>query len=76
MAKIDVDQILKNIATATGIAAADLQGFFAQGEQKTYKPEEWLFHESTPRPAPRITQFILIIYVLIRNNYKFYKSSI
>ena len=49
MAKIDVDQILKNTAAATGIAAADLQGFFAQGEQKTYQPEEWLFHESTPR---------------------------
>ena len=40
---------VKQAAKAMGISKEDLQIFFTEGEQRTYKPNEWLFHESTPR---------------------------
>ncbi len=43
--KIKLDQT----AQATGISEKDLAAFFAEGEQHVYKPNEWLFQESTPR---------------------------
>ncbi len=46
--KID-DKFLKQAAQASGISVEDLSVFFAKGEQHSYKPTEWLFHESTPR---------------------------
>lgn len=46
--KLD-ESILKQAAKASGISVEDLSNFFAEGEQHTYKPNEWLFHESTPR---------------------------
>ena len=44
-----IDEILKTASKRIGVTQADLKDFFAQGEQRTYKAEEWLFHESTPR---------------------------
>ncbi len=44
-----IDEILKTASERIGVEQADLQDFFAQGEQHTYEAEEWLFHESTPR---------------------------
>jgi aspartate ammonia-lyase len=43
------EQIIKQVSQASGIREEDLRSFFAQGEQRTYQPNEWLFHESTPR---------------------------
>ncbi len=43
------ESILKQAASATGLQVDDLTAFFKQGEQRTYQPNEWLFHESTPR---------------------------
>jgi aspartate ammonia-lyase len=40
---------IKEAARASGIEAADLIAFFSEGERHLYKPNEWLFHESTPR---------------------------
>ncbi len=40
---------VKQAAKAMGISKEDLQIFFTEGEQRIYKPNEWLFHESTPR---------------------------
>jgi aspartate ammonia-lyase len=39
-----------------GIDKTELKKFFDHGEQRAYKAEEWLFHESTPR---RFGGFIL-----------------
>lgn len=41
--------IIKQAALATGIKVEDLEAFFAEGQQQTYKPNEWLFQESMPR---------------------------
>ena len=41
--------IINKAAKASGIDADDLSAFLAEGEQCTYKPNEWLFQESTPR---------------------------
>ncbi len=40
---------LKDAAKASGISEKDLTAFFAEGERRVYKPNEWLFQESTPR---------------------------
>lgn len=40
---------LKEAAKASGISEKDLIAFFAEGEQRVYKANEWLFQESTPR---------------------------
>jgi aspartate ammonia-lyase len=40
---------IKKAAKASGISEKDLTAFFAEGEQRVYKPNEWLFQESTPR---------------------------
>jgi aspartate ammonia-lyase len=44
-----IDEILKTVSDRIGVEQTDLKDFFAHGEQHTYKAEEWLFHESTPR---------------------------
>lgn len=41
--------IIKRTAKATGIDETDLTSVFAKGELQKYKPNEWLFQESTPR---------------------------
>ncbi len=41
--------IIKQAAKASGISEEDLELFFAEGEKVEYKPNEWLFQESTPR---------------------------
>jgi len=46
--KIEKSRIEK-AAKASGISEKDLTAFFAEGEQHVYKPNEWLFQESTPR---------------------------
>lgn len=47
---MEIDKrIIKQAAKGTGISVEDLTAFFSEGEQRTYKPNEWLFHESTPR---------------------------
>ncbi|MGW8161018.1 MAG: cyclic nucleotide-binding domain-containing protein, partial [Desulfobulbales bacterium] len=47
---MQIDQaLLKQAAKASGISEKDLQAFFARGEKRIYEPNEWLFHESTPR---------------------------
>lgn len=47
---MEIDKrIIKQAAKGTGISVEDLTAFFSEGEQCTYKPNEWLFHESTPR---------------------------
>lgn len=43
------EQIIKQAAKASGIREEDLRAFFAEGEQQTYQPNDWLFHESSPR---------------------------
>ncbi len=43
------ESIIRQAAKASGIGEEDLTGFFAEGERKIYKPNEWLFQESTPR---------------------------
>ncbi len=40
---------IEQAAHATGIDVDDLAAFFAQGEERTYAPGEWLFQQSTPR---------------------------
>ena len=42
-------QIIQQASKASGISEEDLTTFFAEGEKKDYQPNEWLFHESTPR---------------------------
>lgn len=41
--------IIEQVMKSSGISEADLFKFFAEGEQKSYGPNEWLFQESTPR---------------------------
>lgn len=41
--------IIINAAKRSGISEEDLTVFFAEGEEIVYQPNEWLFHESTPR---------------------------
>ena len=41
--------IIQRAAKRSGISEADLAVFFAEGEEFTYQPNEWLFQESTPR---------------------------
>ncbi len=43
------ESIIRQAAKASGIGEEDLTSFFAEGERKIYKPNEWLFQESTPR---------------------------
>ena len=43
-----IDEILKIASKRIGVEQADLQDFFAHGEQRTYEAGEWLFHEFTP----------------------------
>ena len=43
------EQIIQQASKASGISEEDLTTFFAEGEKKDYQPNEWLFHESTPR---------------------------
>lgn len=46
--KID-KSVIRQAAKASGISEEDLILFFKEGERKVYKPNEWLFQESTPR---------------------------
>lgn len=46
---MEINEVLKAASERMGIDQSDLQHFFAQGNQRTYEAEEWLFHESTPR---------------------------
>ena len=46
--KID-KSVIRQAAKASGISEKDLILFFKEGERKVYKPNEWLFQESTPR---------------------------
>lgn len=41
--------IIKQAAKASGISEEDLTLFFKEGEKREYRPNEWLFQESTPR---------------------------
>ncbi len=49
MSHIDINRSLKDAAKGAGIPTEDMQDFFTHGQELTYSPEEWLFHESTPR---------------------------
>jgi aspartate ammonia-lyase len=40
---------IRQAAKTSGISEEDLAVFFAEGKQRTYQPNEWLFQESTPR---------------------------
>ena len=42
-------KIIRQVSKGTGISEDDLSTFFAEGEQKSYQANEWLFQESTPR---------------------------
>jgi len=46
--KIERSRIRK-ASKASGIKEEDLLAFFAEGEERVYEPNEWLFQESTPR---------------------------
>jgi aspartate ammonia-lyase len=47
---MEIDKrIIKQAAKGSGISEEDLTAFFSEGEKRTYKPNEWLFQESTPR---------------------------
>ena len=41
--------IIKLAEKSTGISEKDLATFLAQGQEYVYRPNEWIFHESTPR---------------------------
>ncbi len=41
--------IIRQAAKASGIGEEDLAVFLAEGRQRIYQPNEWLFQESTPR---------------------------
>ena len=41
--------IIRLAAKSTGINEADLAFFFNEGREQAYRPNEWIFHESTPR---------------------------
>ena len=40
---------IEQAAQASGISVEDVTAFFAEGEERRYAANEWLFHESTPR---------------------------
>ena len=46
---IAFEKALKKASAKMGVDPKDLEDFFDRGEQVTYAPEQWLFHESTPR---------------------------
>jgi aspartate ammonia-lyase len=46
---IAFEKALKKASAKMGVDLKDLEDFFDRGEQVTYAPEQWLFHESTPR---------------------------
>ena len=41
--------IIRLAAKSTGISEKDIEIFFAEGQEQVYRPNEWIFHESTPR---------------------------
>ena len=43
------EQIIKQASKASGITEEDLRLFFKEGEKRSYKANDWLFQESTPR---------------------------
>ena len=43
------NSIIKQAAKGSGIKEEDLKFFFSEGEKRIYKPNDWLFQESTPR---------------------------
>ena len=47
------EQIIRQASQASGISEEDLRAFFAEGNERTYQQNEWLFHESTPPPPAR-----------------------
>jgi len=49
MSPANLQLAIQEVAASTGISPDDMQIFFAQGQKIIYAPEEWLFHESTPR---------------------------
>jgi len=40
---------IQQAAQRSGISEEDLTTFFGEGEKRVYQPNDWLFHESTPR---------------------------
>ena len=42
-------KLIREAARSSGIGERDLEHFFGEGERREYAPNEWLFHESTPR---------------------------
>ena len=44
-----LEKNIEQVARASGILADDLSVFFAEGNEIKYAPNDWLFHESTPR---------------------------
>ena len=47
---MEIDKkLIKQAAKGTGISEEDLTTFFSEGKKCTYKPNDWLFQESTPR---------------------------
>ena len=43
------NSIIKQAAKGSGIKEEDLKIFFSEGEKRTYKPNDWLIQEATPR---------------------------
>ncbi len=41
--------IIRLASKSTGISEKDLTTFFADGQQQEYRPNEWIYHESTPQ---------------------------
>ena len=44
-----LEKNIEQVARASGISVDDLTVFFAEGSEQKYTPNDWLFHESTPR---------------------------
>ncbi|MCP5023617.1 MAG: aspartate ammonia-lyase [bacterium] len=44
-----LEKIVTRLSQRMGLEAGELQAFFAKGEEVMYKPEAWLFHESSPK---------------------------
>ncbi|MGD9823938.1 aspartate ammonia-lyase [Desulfobacter sp.] len=42
-------RIIRVAAKSIGISEEDVATFLAQGQEQVYQPNEWIFHESTPR---------------------------
>nr|WP_319396265.1 aspartate ammonia-lyase [uncultured Desulfobacter sp.] len=42
-------QLISNVSKASGISPQDISEFFSEGEKCRFEPNDWLFHESTPR---------------------------